>query len=89
MAGITSAVQSIIDGIVGVITSILQAIFGVFQGIFGVFNTVLQSGFELTKNLTGFLLSNILVIAVVAAAFFGYTAYVNRAGGTKPVLKTQ
>jgi len=80
MTGITSAVTNLFSSLLGVITYILNVILAVFQSSFAVLATGLQDIFGLVKWLAGFILSNILVIGLLGAAFVAYTAYQQRQG---------
>lgn len=83
MAGITSAIENLISALIGILTSIVNSIIALLQAVVGIFATVALSGVELVKSLATFLLSNIVIIAVVAAAYFGYQLFVNRRGAPR------
>jgi len=83
MANLTAAVEKFISSIFGIFHNLLNSVFAVFQSILAVFQTILTSAFELAKGLLDFVMSNILVLGVIAVGFVIYTAVLQR-NGTAP-----
>jgi len=87
MAGITNAIEDLISSILGIFHSLFNTVFASLEGVGAVFATFVSSVFDLGSALIGFILSNIVVIGILAAAFVGYTAYLNRQGKTVTTTK--
>ncbi|MCJ1405572.1 hypothetical protein MMC11_008800 [Xylographa trunciseda] len=99
MASILASVRDLLASIVGLFTSVLQTIVNIFasavravvagvEAVFGLFGTLGKDAFDLVSGLVGFLLGNIVIIGVLAAAFVGYTVYQQRQGRSVSGKKT-
>jgi len=66
---------SIVDSLTSLISSILNAILSAFQYVFAVFQNLLSAVIDLVQKFAGFILGNIVIIGILAAAVIGYGAY--------------
>ncbi|KAK6509717.1 hypothetical protein TWF481_004448 [Arthrobotrys musiformis] len=85
MPSLTSSVENFVSAIFGIFRNIIDSIFAVFTSILALFQTAVVSVFDLAKSFLNFLLSNILILSVLAVGFVLYTATLqkNRAAGTR------
>jgi len=86
MPSLASAVTNFFQSIVGILASLANSILAVFQSILAlaqnILGGVLQLAqslislvFELFQGVTGFLLSNIIVLSVVGVGYYLYINY--------------
>ncbi|MCJ1245346.1 hypothetical protein MMC30_002550 [Trapelia coarctata] len=88
MTGITSSISNLLQSILDIFTGILRTIFSSVQGVFAVSGTLVQDIVNMFQGLLGFLLSNIIIIGVLVAAFVGYSAYQQKQHKTTTGKKT-
>ncbi|EPS39927.1 hypothetical protein H072_6251 [Dactylellina haptotyla CBS 200.50] len=88
MASLTSSLENFVSAIFGIFRNIFDSIFAVFTSILALAQTAVTSIFDLAKSFLSFLISNILILSVIAVALVGYTAVTQRNAGAagKPGL---
>ncbi|EWC47479.1 hypothetical protein DRE_00447 [Drechslerella stenobrocha 248] len=62
----------------------VASVVAVFTSILALFQTAVVSLFDLAKSFISFLLSNILILSVIAVALVGYTALTQRQAAAGP-----
>ncbi|TVY85075.1 hypothetical protein LSUE1_G000795 [Lachnellula suecica] len=80
VASIFHAFTAVLGSIAAVFQSTFSAIIGVFQTALSAVGTTISGLAHTFEGLVKFLLSNIVVIGVLAAGFVGYTVYQQRQG---------
>ncbi|KAF3932910.1 hypothetical protein ABW20_dc0100446 [Dactylellina cionopaga] len=86
MASLTTSIENFISAIFGIFRNILDSIFAIFTSVLALFQTAVVGVFDLAKGFINFLLSNILILSVIAVALVGYTAVTQRNAAAKPGL---
>ncbi|PSR84148.1 hypothetical protein BD289DRAFT_409845 [Coniella lustricola] len=76
---------SVIGAIASVINTIITAILNFFSGVINLFADVFKGAIDVVGGVGSFILSNIVVIGVIAA---GYVIYTRQQQG-KPVVPTK
>jgi len=80
LGSIVALFQSVFNAILTVFQSIFNAILGVIQTIFAALGSTISGLVHTFEGLFKFLLSNIVVIGALVAAFFLYSVYQQRNG---------
>ncbi|KAL8789753.1 MAG: hypothetical protein Q9213_001004 [Squamulea squamosa] len=89
MSSITSSLNNLLSSILDILKSILATFYSAFQTLFSTTSSLLNSIVDLCSGLFGFILSNIVIIGFLIAAFVGYSAYQQKQGRNKKgMLKT-
>ncbi|KAL9119052.1 MAG: hypothetical protein Q9187_004391 [Circinaria calcarea] len=73
--------SSILTSLQNLLSALLSTITSAFESVFAVFSTLIAQIYSLCLGLFNFLLGNIVIIGILAAAFVGYTVYAQRQGG--------
>ncbi|KAL8791711.1 MAG: hypothetical protein Q9195_005718 [Heterodermia aff. obscurata] len=83
MSSITSSLSSLLHSILDIFRSILETLLHFLQTVFATAQNLVASTIDLAGGLVHFILSNIIIIGVLIAAYVGYTAYrqKNQPGG--------
>ncbi|RKU47119.1 hypothetical protein DL546_004814 [Coniochaeta pulveracea] len=82
---------SILGGIYNTFHAIFAAFFGLFNGLFVLIGDVFKGAFDVVGGVGKFLISNIVIVAIVAAGCFAYVRYQQQQGrsvGAAPQKKT-
>ncbi|KAK6356836.1 hypothetical protein TWF718_001176 [Orbilia javanica] len=84
MPSLTSSVENLVSAIFGIFRNIIDSIFAVCTSILALFQSAAVGVFDLAKSFLDFLLSNILVLSVIAVGFILYTAVLQKNATTGP-----
>ncbi|KAL8766906.1 MAG: hypothetical protein Q9209_006454 [Squamulea sp. 1 TL-2023] len=89
MSSITSSLNNLISSFLDILKSIFATFYSAFETVFTTASSLMNSIVDLFSGLLGFILSNIVIIGFLVAAFVGYSAYQQKQGRNKKgMLKT-
>ncbi|KAK3391836.1 hypothetical protein B0T20DRAFT_472606 [Sordaria brevicollis] len=80
LTSITELIQSLINGIYSIFHTIFSAFFGLFFGVFSFVGDLFKGVANTLGGVGSFVASNFLIIALISAAYYGYTRYTRTQG---------
>ncbi|KAG7007608.1 hypothetical protein G7Y79_00009g027170 [Physcia stellaris] len=75
MANATDSLTSLLTSILDIFRSIIETLFHTIQTVFATAQNLISSTVDLAGGVVQFVLSNVVIIGVLIAAYVGYTAY--------------
>lgn len=78
MAGVIDSLSSLLSSILSTVQGIFSSIFHLFGAALATVQNFVSSVVAMAGGLVNFLLSNIVIIGVLVAAYVGYTAYAQK-----------
>ncbi|KAF8415873.1 hypothetical protein EV426DRAFT_722027 [Tirmania nivea] len=82
-ASTKSLLSSLLSSLLGFIKNTFESVLALFSAFYATTSTAVASAFDLFKAILHFLISNILLMVIIAAGFFGYNLYLQRQRGQK------
>ncbi|EOD51588.1 hypothetical protein UCRNP2_1644 [Neofusicoccum parvum UCRNP2] len=81
MTGIVQSLENLVSSFFTLIGNVLNGILAAFQSVGAVIFTFFQQVAALVQDALGFLLHNIVILGVIAAAVFAWFALQQKQGG--------
>ncbi|KAI4209816.1 MAG: hypothetical protein LQ351_007285 [Letrouitia transgressa] len=83
MSSITHSLNNLLTSFLNVIRAIFDTAFSAIETVFATASSAIASIADLALGLFNWILSNIVIIGLLVAAFVGYSAYQQKQGRNK------
>ncbi|KAL8747881.1 MAG: hypothetical protein Q9184_007541 [Pyrenodesmia sp. 2 TL-2023] len=80
---ITSSLSDLFHSFLSILRNILSTFYHAIETVFATASSLISSLADLMRGFLGFILSNIVIIGFLVAAFVGYSAYQQNLGRNK------
>lgn len=87
LTSITELIQSLFNGLYSIFHTIFSAFFGLFFGLFAFVGDLFKGVANTLGGVGSFVASNFFIIALISAAYYGYTRYTRTQSGVTGAQK--